>query len=92
MVDGDTSGFYFYVITCRQCFLVLFLILNLVFIQLFCYFVNQWKCLIYNKWKQRKRIHLYGIYCDADKVHVQIKAHHQSKHHGSRTHLHIASI
>ena len=32
---------------------------------------------IYNKWKQRKSIHLYGIYCNADKVHVQIKAHHQ---------------
>ena len=47
---------------------------------------------MYNKWKQRKSIHLYGVYCDADKVHVQIKAYHQSKHHESRTHLHTASI
>ena len=47
---------------------------------------------IYNKWKQQKSIHLYDIYCDADKVHVQIKAHHQSKHHRSQTHLRIASI
>ena len=38
-----------------------------------------------------KSMNLYDIYCDGDKVDVQLKAHHP-KHHGSLTQLCIVSI
>ena len=40
---------------------------------------------------ETKSMNLYDIYCDGDKVDVQLKAHHP-KHHGSLTQLCIVLI